>query len=282
MSGRACCQCGHALRTEWKLCPYCGSPATSSCEGCGAQTESGWKVCPFCGTALNAAAVSRPAEQKPSRPVPQEKRSVAPKTPGGLKPTRGNAVTTWHLAREVGAGAGSGNPLPVETVFKVFDGFRSYVLNPAHYRMNGGLKLVIPNFGRFMLHRRRAGKGVLPFNGLRYRVREGYRLAFRLSSRAEASHFEGRSTEWIAMASNVDPATLSVQRRIALFVSEEEGLELETVDRVLSETYRQILDLLLRKRFGVTFYKLGRFDSPRTFRMSGHALGVLADAGRAA
>jgi len=272
----SCQKCGYSLRPEWRVCPSCAEPVPASCRSCSAKLENGWKVCPICGTAIatpakvtNDSAMAPAIVKKPDSPA------------GELNPTRGNAVTTWNLARAVAARVGATQPVQTDDVFRVFDGFRSYVLAPAHYGQRGAKRLVIPHFGIFKISHRQARSGVFPLTGKRYRTPAGYRLGFRLSPSASAARYEKHSSVWTKMAGHVDSSSLSVQRRIALFVSEEVGLDLALVDRVLAETYRQILGVLMNKHHDLIFYKLGRFHSPSGFRASTHALAALAESGGA-
>lgn len=50
---RDCPSCGKPVRSDFKLCPYCGQSHT--CTGCGKPLEAEWKVCPFCGGAAGGA-----------------------------------------------------------------------------------------------------------------------------------------------------------------------------------------------------------------------------------
>ena len=73
---------------------------------------------------------------------------------------------------------------------------------------------------------------------------------------------------------------LSVQRRIAVAVSEEMDAELGLVDFVLTAMYRHIINLLTGKGQAFTYYKLGKFlpvTGRGSFKASKHALQVLAD-----
>ncbi|GAB4164392.1 MAG: hypothetical protein Tsb0017_02450 [Geothermobacteraceae bacterium] len=45
----ACGGCGTELKTDWLLCPACGSLALRSCEGCGRVHAREDDFCPWCG-----------------------------------------------------------------------------------------------------------------------------------------------------------------------------------------------------------------------------------------
>jgi RNA polymerase subunit RPABC4/transcription elongation factor Spt4 len=51
---RTCISCGKGIRTDFKVCPYCGETQEHLCAGCQAAVAGDWKVCPHCGQQLAA------------------------------------------------------------------------------------------------------------------------------------------------------------------------------------------------------------------------------------
>jgi RNA polymerase subunit RPABC4/transcription elongation factor Spt4 len=47
-----CANCGKTIRSEYKVCPYCGKSRELLCSGCGRPVSPDWKVCPYCGVSL--------------------------------------------------------------------------------------------------------------------------------------------------------------------------------------------------------------------------------------
>lgn len=43
-----CPGCGHAVKQDWRLCPYCHTKVKKSCHHCGKLMELPWKICPYC------------------------------------------------------------------------------------------------------------------------------------------------------------------------------------------------------------------------------------------
>gem|GEM_PF-1695345 len=48
-----CGQCGRGLQSDFRVCPYCGSPRSDLCLGCHEKVEAHWKVCPHCARTLS-------------------------------------------------------------------------------------------------------------------------------------------------------------------------------------------------------------------------------------
>jgi len=44
-----CQRCGNPITSDFKICPYCGTPIEVSCSGCGKEIRPDYAVCPFCG-----------------------------------------------------------------------------------------------------------------------------------------------------------------------------------------------------------------------------------------
>lgn len=44
-----CPSCGHAVQSDWILCPYCHTKIKKKCVSCGAALELPWNLCPYCG-----------------------------------------------------------------------------------------------------------------------------------------------------------------------------------------------------------------------------------------
>jgi RNA polymerase subunit RPABC4/transcription elongation factor Spt4 len=47
-----CVNCGKSIRSEFKICPYCGQNQGIFCPQCGKSMAADWKVCPHCGQKL--------------------------------------------------------------------------------------------------------------------------------------------------------------------------------------------------------------------------------------
>ncbi|UCG51762.1 MAG: zinc ribbon domain-containing protein [Candidatus Latescibacterota bacterium] len=48
-NGRAICDsCGEPIRSEYKVCPYCGQRRELLCPECSKAIAPEWKVCPYC------------------------------------------------------------------------------------------------------------------------------------------------------------------------------------------------------------------------------------------
>lgn len=43
-----CFSCGKNIKSEFKICPYCGTPLDTHCPKCGKQVMPDWQVCPHC------------------------------------------------------------------------------------------------------------------------------------------------------------------------------------------------------------------------------------------
>gem|GEM_PF-4562213 len=44
-----CPNCGRMVRSDFKVCPHCGTQLKKSCESCGAELDPSWRYCPKCG-----------------------------------------------------------------------------------------------------------------------------------------------------------------------------------------------------------------------------------------
>ncbi|MBD3334773.1 MAG: zinc-ribbon domain-containing protein [Candidatus Eisenbacteria bacterium] len=58
--GRACVNCGRSLRTDFRICPYCGHEQERRCPQCRRPIATDWKLCPHCGHSLTPAPASPP------------------------------------------------------------------------------------------------------------------------------------------------------------------------------------------------------------------------------
>lgn len=48
-NGRATCEkCGRPIRSDYRICPYCGHRREAVCPQCGRAVAREWKVCPYC------------------------------------------------------------------------------------------------------------------------------------------------------------------------------------------------------------------------------------------
>jgi len=242
-----------------------------ACRTCGLPLRSGWVHCEACGSTVSEAEAQTSDSSTVSGLATSNKPQMA---------SRGSpALTTWQFAQRMAAAPAETAPERWECVFKVLDGFRWYVLNPVHYRHTGTPTLVIPYFGTFRLLDRPAKRGVVPFSERRFSVPAGYRLRFRLSPQAKVSHFDSHSTEWIDKTTCSRNGSLSVQRRIAVAVSDQMDAELGLVDAVLTALYRHVVNMLTRKGQAFTYYKLGKFlpvTGKGSFKASKHARKALA------
>lgn len=54
-NGRSTCErCGRVVRSDYKLCPYCGHPRELLCPQCSKPISPSWKICPNCEYRLAA------------------------------------------------------------------------------------------------------------------------------------------------------------------------------------------------------------------------------------
>jgi len=63
-----CKNCGKALKQEFKVCPYCGTPVDTLCRSCGKALKSGFNHCPYCGTSVAGAETSKQKTKKDHTP----------------------------------------------------------------------------------------------------------------------------------------------------------------------------------------------------------------------
>jgi RNA polymerase subunit RPABC4/transcription elongation factor Spt4 len=47
-----CSSCGKSMRSDYKVCPYCGHSGGQVCRACGRVVAGDWKVCAYCGQPL--------------------------------------------------------------------------------------------------------------------------------------------------------------------------------------------------------------------------------------
>ena len=55
-----CANCGRTIRSDYKVCPYCGKSRELLCSGCRRPVAPEWKICPYCETRLEPAAAPEP------------------------------------------------------------------------------------------------------------------------------------------------------------------------------------------------------------------------------
>jgi RNA polymerase subunit RPABC4/transcription elongation factor Spt4 len=56
-NGKAVCEsCGRSIRSDYKICPYCGYRKESACPQCGRPVAADWKICPYCERKLTPEA----------------------------------------------------------------------------------------------------------------------------------------------------------------------------------------------------------------------------------
>jgi RNA polymerase subunit RPABC4/transcription elongation factor Spt4 len=54
-NGKAVCEsCGRPIRSDYKICPYCGHRRESACPQCERPVAADWKICPYCEKKLTA------------------------------------------------------------------------------------------------------------------------------------------------------------------------------------------------------------------------------------
>ncbi len=68
LAANRCRCCDNELRSDWKLCPHCGTPPSPIC-ACGENLVASWKLCPFCGAAVGTAGPVRTPLQDAARPT---------------------------------------------------------------------------------------------------------------------------------------------------------------------------------------------------------------------
>jgi RNA polymerase subunit RPABC4/transcription elongation factor Spt4 len=61
-----CEQCGRTIRSEYKICPYCGRGKERACPRCGNPVAGDWKVCPHCEQKLTPAGASTADQDRPT------------------------------------------------------------------------------------------------------------------------------------------------------------------------------------------------------------------------
>jgi len=47
-----CENCGRPLRSDYRVCPYCGHSRARQCPQCGRPVSPEWKICPYCEARL--------------------------------------------------------------------------------------------------------------------------------------------------------------------------------------------------------------------------------------
>lgn len=57
-----CPGCGHHVKDEWRLCPYCHTKLKKSCIHCSELLELPWIMCPYCGQAQTEGTPQHRAE----------------------------------------------------------------------------------------------------------------------------------------------------------------------------------------------------------------------------
>lgn len=43
-----CPGCGHTIKENWRVCPYCHTRLRKDCQHCGELLALSWTICPFC------------------------------------------------------------------------------------------------------------------------------------------------------------------------------------------------------------------------------------------
>lgn len=54
LESKACPRCGHAVESDYLLCPTCGLELRRPCTYCGRANKANWAACPYCGTRKGA------------------------------------------------------------------------------------------------------------------------------------------------------------------------------------------------------------------------------------
>ena len=44
-----CPGCGHSVKDEWRVCPYCHTKLKKACQNCNELLDLPWALCPYCG-----------------------------------------------------------------------------------------------------------------------------------------------------------------------------------------------------------------------------------------
>lgn len=45
---QVCPGCGHAVKDDWRLCPFCHTKLKKPCQNCGRLLDLPWSLCPYC------------------------------------------------------------------------------------------------------------------------------------------------------------------------------------------------------------------------------------------
>jgi RNA polymerase subunit RPABC4/transcription elongation factor Spt4 len=56
-----CANCGKTIRSDYKVCPYCGKSRELLCAGCRRPVSPDWRVCPYCEASLVSTPDPEPA-----------------------------------------------------------------------------------------------------------------------------------------------------------------------------------------------------------------------------
>ena len=46
---KVCPGCGHHVKDDWRVCPYCHTKLKKICQTCGQLLDLPWALCPYCG-----------------------------------------------------------------------------------------------------------------------------------------------------------------------------------------------------------------------------------------
>jgi RNA polymerase subunit RPABC4/transcription elongation factor Spt4 len=56
-NGKASCEgCGRPIRSDYRICPYCGHRREAVCPQCARPVSADWKICPYCEKKLTPEA----------------------------------------------------------------------------------------------------------------------------------------------------------------------------------------------------------------------------------
>jgi RNA polymerase subunit RPABC4/transcription elongation factor Spt4 len=63
-----CPGCGHHVKDEWRVCPFCHTKLKKPCQSCDELLDLPWSLCPYCGESqVGEVPLQRPAP-RPTTP----------------------------------------------------------------------------------------------------------------------------------------------------------------------------------------------------------------------
>jgi RNA polymerase subunit RPABC4/transcription elongation factor Spt4 len=70
IEGKSVCPgCGHPVKDEWRVCPFCHTRLKKSCHNCNELLDLPWTLCPYCGESQIDEVPHRSGIRPPSTSV---------------------------------------------------------------------------------------------------------------------------------------------------------------------------------------------------------------------